>query len=334
MISALIVSHGRREVCQAIKSIFEQDLQPTQFEIILVADTKIEELNKYENNPRILIKYSNRKDPGGKWAEAIRLARGQIVCFLDDDDMWVPEKLSYVLSKFQSDQKLGYYHNGHISIDQEGKPLEGFAELRHYYSIKKVHSYFLSPSRKGEIDIQTLFKFGAPFNSSCISMRKEIVEPYLNLLSEGKWLVDYFWLFTYAVSAFSILIEEKPLTLYRRRTHQDREDLRTMQKSIEIYRRYLNAHNVYSKIALNSNILSYFNWVSAKAMLLLEIYGGEKFDKEEHPLLKVLTNMQTASSTGIISTFVLAYAYLISKISKGLSIFLLGSMEKLKLSII
>lgn len=334
IISALIVSHGRPEVSQAIESVLQQDLQRDLFEIIIVADTKIVELEKFKNDPKITIKYSNNKDPGGKWAEAIELSKGQIICFLDDDDMWLPGKMSYVLGKFQNDQNLGYYHNGHISIDQDGNLLEGFTELRHYYSIKKIKSFNFNPLENGKIDIQTLFKFGAPFNSSCISIRKDIVEPFLYLLNEGKWLVDYFWLFTYAVSTFSILIDEKPLTLYRRRNLDNEDDLKIVENRIKIYKRYLYAHNIYSKMAVNSDILSYFKWVSAKAMLLLMIYGEEKFDTDEHPLLMILIYMQTSNLTGIASTFVLASAFLIYKISRKLSIFLLGFMEKLKLSII
>ena len=113
-ISALIISHGRSIVRRAIESVLNQSLDRSSYELIVVADRDIDLLEQYAEYPMVKIIRSQRRDPGGKWAEAISVAKGEIVCFLDDDDEWIDKKLEYIQNKFDSDPHLGYYHNGQV----------------------------------------------------------------------------------------------------------------------------------------------------------------------------------------------------------------------------
>ncbi len=337
--SALIASHHRPVVVEAIKSVLNQDLDMGKYEILVVADTRLNELREFENNPRIRIIYSEREDPGGKWAEAIKLSKGDVLCFLDDDDMWVSNKLNYIKKKFDQDDLLGYFHNGHKSVDFSGNILPGYKELRHYYAVQRIKEYSELPVKRGSVNFQHLASLGAPFNSSCISIRRSLVMPYLDYLNKGKWMVDYFWFYSFAVSLTRITIEDIPLTLYRRRPDISNEILNNIEngrdQKIEIYRRYLSSHEIYKDMGNGLEISTYFHWIIAKIKIMLKIYSSTGYDVENESILpELIRNMPLNSFNSISSTVLLTFAYLIRIVSGRLSMTFLISLEKFKLSVL
>ena len=335
----MVASHRRPIVVEAIRSVLNQDLDKDKYEILVVADTKLKELGEFENNPRVKIIYSDRDDPGGKWAEAIEASKGDVLCFLDDDDMWVSSKLSYVKGKFDQDDLLGYFHNGHKSIDFSGNIIHGYKELRHYYTVQKIHKYSELPVKRGSVNFQHLASLGAPFNSSCISIKRSLVVPYLDYLNRGKWMVDYFWFYAFAVSLTRILIEDTPLTLYRRRPDIIGERLNNIEngrdQKIEIYRRYLSSHEIYKDMGNGLDIITYFNWIIAKIKIILTIYSTTDTDEEKKSIIaELIRNMPLNDFNSISSTLLLTLAYLIRIASTRLSLSFLISLERLKLSVL
>lgn len=338
-LSALIASHHRAIVVEGIRSVLNQDLEMDKYEILVVADTRLNELREFENNPRVKIIYSDRDDPGGKWVDAIKASKGDVLCFLDDDDMWVSNKLSYVKEKFDHDDLLGYFHNGHKSVDFSGNIIHGYKELRHYYAVQKIKEYSELPAKRGSVNLQHLASLGAPFNSSCISIRKSLVVPYLDYLSRGKWMVDYFWFYAFAVSLTRILIEDTPLTLYRRRPDIIGERLNNIEngkdQKIEIYRRYLSSHEIYKAMGNGLEISTYFDWIIAKIKIILTIYSTTDYDVENKSIIsELIRNMPLSNFNSISSTMLLVFAYLIRIISGRLSMIFLISLERLKLSVL
>lgn len=338
-LSALIASHRRPIVIEAIKSVLNQDLDMDKYEILVVADTRLNELREFENNTRVKIIYSDRDDPGGKWAEAIEASKGEVLCFLDDDDMWVSNKLSYVKKKFDQDDLLGYFHNGHKSVDFSGNIIPDYKELRHYYAVQKIQEYSELPVKRGSVNFQHLASLGAPFNSSCISIRRSLVVPYLDYLSRGKWMVDYFWFYAFAVSLTRILIEDIPLTLYRRRPDIRGERLNNMEngreQKIEIYRRYLSSHEIYKDMGNGLEISTYFHWIIAKIKIMLTIYSTTDFHVEKKGIIsELIRNMPLNDFSSVSSTLLLAFAYFIRIISVRMSMSFLMSLERLKLSVL
>jgi glycosyltransferase involved in cell wall biosynthesis len=57
---------------------------------------------------------------------ALRHATGDIISFLDDDDLWLPNYLATVMSYFQIDSKLAAAHTGYqLTSDEEGRDFPG-----------------------------------------------------------------------------------------------------------------------------------------------------------------------------------------------------------------
>lgn len=95
LVSAIITTHNRRELCKrALESVFSQTYP--DIECILVDDASDEGPNpEWEEDKRIEYIYIPKAESkGGNHARnvGIRTAKGKYVAFLDDDDYWLPDK--------------------------------------------------------------------------------------------------------------------------------------------------------------------------------------------------------------------------------------------------
>lgn len=338
-VSALIVSHGRVAVEKAIQSVLNQTLSINKYEIVVIADKKLEVLKRFEHHKHLTIKYSERTDPGGKWAEALRLASGDIICFLDDDDEWVPDKLEIVMKTFRENSSLGYYHNGHTSIDYDGTTLEGYPELRHYYAIAKI-GYFSTIERQSyKSNFQYLSSLGAPFNSSCINIKRELLAPHIDLLSEGMWMVDYFWFYSFAVSDHDILIDTRPLTLYRRRNDATGDFLNNIRNNRKqktaIYERYLFSHKTYIAMAMGTQLENYLSWMIHKTEIMLWLYNNKTdCHSKLNSIVGMVSNIPKRSHTGLFSSILMGLASGIGFFSTKISLNFVEALERIGLSLI
>lgn len=113
MFSILIPTYNRsNNLSKAIKSILSQTY--THFEIIIIDDGSTDEtasVVKSFRDPRIIYKHiENYGGPARPRNIGITLAKGEWVCFLDDDDWWSSEKLE-VCTRHLNDQVDLLYHD-------------------------------------------------------------------------------------------------------------------------------------------------------------------------------------------------------------------------------
>lgn len=101
LVSVIIPTYNRAQmVARAIDSVLAQDF--TDFELIVVDD------GSSDDTARIFDRYGDRliflrqSNSGVSAARnrGIRAASGQLITFLDSDDLWLPEKLSHQVSFF------------------------------------------------------------------------------------------------------------------------------------------------------------------------------------------------------------------------------------------
>ncbi len=125
LVSVIIPSYNRYEFLRnAIDSVFEQTYK--NFEIIVVNDGSSQEeyySNEFSKEVKIINLESNQKDILGYVSNeyvrnfGIKAAKGKYIAFLDDDDIWMPEKLEIQIKamkesgvKFSSTE--GFYGEG------------------------------------------------------------------------------------------------------------------------------------------------------------------------------------------------------------------------------
>lgn len=128
MISIIIPTFKRSEKLEiAINSVLNQTYQ--NFEIIIVDDNNPgteyrketeEYMKRYKSNEKI--RYVKMKKNGGGAAArnyGIKHAKGEYVAFLDDDDVYMPEKLERQL-KFMLDNKLDASFSNEVVLYDDG----------------------------------------------------------------------------------------------------------------------------------------------------------------------------------------------------------------------
>ncbi len=107
LVSVIVpVYNGERYLDATLKSIFEQDYEPV--EIIVVDDGSTDRTaDIVKSYPVVRYIYQSNQGPSVARNTGIAAAQGELIGFLDADDVWMPEKLS---------KQVGYL-NGHPDVD-------------------------------------------------------------------------------------------------------------------------------------------------------------------------------------------------------------------------
>jgi glycosyltransferase involved in cell wall biosynthesis len=108
LVSVIIpVYNGARYVREALESVFAQTYRP--FEVIVVDDGSVDDSGLIAQSfPEV--RYIRQANQGVAAARnhAIEVARGEFFAFLDQDDLWTPEKLRLQIGHLRSHPELGY----------------------------------------------------------------------------------------------------------------------------------------------------------------------------------------------------------------------------------
>jgi glycosyltransferase involved in cell wall biosynthesis len=112
-------------------------------------------------------------------SEGIRLAKGDIILFLDDDDMFEPTKIKSALGVFETHKSVTYYHNNPEWIDASGRLVP---PPRWFNSIPKEG---LCPRRARD-----LIRKGADKNLSSTAIRRQHYLPYIEFIDSIEGLTD------------------------------------------------------------------------------------------------------------------------------------------------
>ncbi len=214
LITVVVTAHRRQEYLPgALRSVVGQNLPRSRFEVILVRDFEDPEIERYCRQEGI------REIPldapiGPVFAAALREAKGRIVTFLDDDDLWVPDRLGHLADTFGRYPSVGYYHNQSQVIDSRGRPVayRRNVDISHRASTNRTRHF---DHLEREHRLQELLDASAEFNHSSIAIRRDLVLPHLADLEQISGGADTFLFFVACLSGVEIYSAPDRLTLYR-----------------------------------------------------------------------------------------------------------------------
>jgi len=123
-VSVIIPNHNYgRYVGAAIESALAQTYPP--LEVIVVDNGSTDDsravLEKFDH-PKLRVVFQENKGQSGARNVALALARGDLIGFLDADDVWLPEKLSKQVALF-SDPEVVLVYCGLKKVDARLQPL-------------------------------------------------------------------------------------------------------------------------------------------------------------------------------------------------------------------
>lgn len=317
-VSVIVIAHDRREyVLQALMSISNQTLSREMFEVIVVKNFRDLETDTFIVSNKYSNFYTEAEDAGHKMAIGISYAKGDIIVFLEDDDLFEPTKLETIISYFLKDKDLCFLHNSMFSINENGSP------ITYHKVIPKLieftpSSAFLATCRKEDIKPTDIVY------SSCMAIKRELVTSYLDLLKKVKAAPDTFLVLCMINSnCKGIHIPEK-LTKYRLHFSQSIQygDYNKFQSgNLEIRKKWMEDYALMSKNFVNDNaktlarfLMDYNNLLATnlkpfrnprkKTNLLLRLFGQiHIFQFYNYWMLTLLTVGTIISPLGVINFY-------------------------------
>ena len=118
------VYNAEKFLSETIESVIAQTY--TDWEIIAVddgsTDRSREILRKYEQRLPLKIRVITQKNSGVSIARnnAIAIAKGEYIAFLDHDDLWLPDKLEKQVELLDSNKELGLVYSDSYVIGEKG----------------------------------------------------------------------------------------------------------------------------------------------------------------------------------------------------------------------
>jgi len=241
MIASVIMPYYRKKSYfkEAYYSALNQNIKNIEI-IIIYDDGDHSELNfikniiKNKKNTKLII---NKKQLGVGFSRnvGINIAKGKYICFLDCDDVWKRNKLSYQI-KFMEENFLDFTHTSYSVINQNGKLL---------YSLKA----------KKEIMYKNLI-LSCDVALSAVVMKKDIFKNYKFTKITTK--EDYLLWLQLSKNNIKIIGIDKIFTYWRKVSNSLSSDIcRKIKDAFKIY--YIYEKKSFVMSIINVFFLSFFS---------------------------------------------------------------------------
>jgi glycosyltransferase involved in cell wall biosynthesis len=214
--SVIVIAHDRRQYLkQAVDSVLTQSIGRSRYEIIVVKNFRDEQIDRFLSQAGAQSILCEAASLDQKASEGFTVSKGDVLLFLDDDDLFEANRLEVVLSEFDNHPELGFYKNEVNFIDADGATLSRDQARSH-----GIHAPNRTPRLLLEGDSRysgalRLAMTSPEFNSSSMAIRRELFEagmPYLPRMVMG---LDTLLWFEGLASDRALLLDNQRLTQYR-----------------------------------------------------------------------------------------------------------------------
>jgi len=237
--SVLVTAYRRRQYLrEAVQSVLDQTVPRSDVEILVVKDFADPELDAWlaAQGPSVRTVTEDIPGIGQMLVRALDLARGEVFCFLDDDDRFRPGKLAGLRALFDRDAALGLVRNSYGAIDAEGRAVPTWESFRPQPPFSALWG-----RGSGPLLLPWLYRYGGYINESTISLRTAIGRRWRPWLDRVTASCDVSLFVVALVSDVDVRVESERWNDYRvhaSTSHvaiaegQEALDLRDVQKSL------------------------------------------------------------------------------------------------------
>jgi glycosyltransferase involved in cell wall biosynthesis len=210
-ISIIVTAYNRRKyIRQAIQSVINSTLSRDSYELVVVKnfrDEFVDNIVEKLGGKSVLVDIAPM---GAMISIGIRMARGDVITFLDDDDMYHPVRLEVVADVFRRDSSLIYYHNNVLVIDESNKPV--YDNLLERTNVPRE---VVARNSEEKLNAFKLYKWCLGLRCSAMAVRKSFITKWVNVIKLFPDLVDILIYLLAIVNEGTVLHDPKRLTYYR-----------------------------------------------------------------------------------------------------------------------
>jgi len=263
-VSVIITAFDRKKfLMESINSVIHQNIDRKKYEIIVSKNFLDEAIDKFMDANNIISVINKEGGIGQRIAEALNYCNSDIVCFLEDDDLYSPEKLQTVLKTFKEIKNLAYYHNSIHFIDINGKNKKPIVRMGH-------SCFSLNIFRDDFGKIAKVFRSNGFFNMSSICISKSYLLEFVDYLRQINYSPDFFLFIASILSKGDLYFDTRKLTRYRVHissslpsTHHFHEYLENRRK---VETSFMNDSQVIKQLASGTiiqglSVFNYLNWM-------------------------------------------------------------------------
>lgn len=206
-ISVIITAHDRKEyLANAIGSVINQTVEKSNYEVIVIKNFEDEGIDDIIRKEAII---SIRSEDNSKIGEDLYLgiinSHADIICFLDDDDLFTSDKLENVLKAFFDYPDISLYVNGRSYIRDDLTEIT-YKDFGYDYD----REFFIDKDNQYMIILLPVI-----FNMSSMCIKKSILIDFISHLKTVSFSPDDFMLYLNLCNQGFIYRDNKKLTIYR-----------------------------------------------------------------------------------------------------------------------
>jgi len=288
-ISVIVPAYNRKKyILGAVKSALSQDFPRDLYEVIVVKNFRDEVIDRRLEEWGVVNLYSDQRGLGAKVYEALQVARGEVISFLEDDDEFLPGKLQRVYSFFKAKSTLDFYRNREIFIDEAGNLIS----TREYP--KSCPSYVTDAEKWRYLRV---IESHSIKGNSYISIRRDVVLHKAEVLKQLSYAVDAYNVASGVLYGRDLLFDMSDaaiLTAYRSHTDQVLflpTGLRGLTFQTYAWRiaernlHYLREYSVLLSMARGTPYEYIFKSLQARSRLAYYLYSTASFHRVPSDLL-------------------------------------------------
>lgn len=222
-LTVLVMAYKRKEfIKEALKSVLNQTIPRGQYEVICVIGFKDKGFSSFLVQNDIMEIFCDGK-LGERLVAGLMRSRGDVIVFLDDDDMFQKDKLQKVINVFQQSGCV-YYHNNVSLIDHNSRNI--LLSIDPYH--KQIGDTILWNPLHG---YRGIIRHRGDFNMSSIAVLKEVICRYNDVLLNIDASPDTILFFLLMQTDKPFFFDAEGLTLYR--IHDSETNMATNSEQIK-----------------------------------------------------------------------------------------------------
>ncbi len=216
-LSVIVTAHRRSTYLRAaVESALHQTLPRSRYEVLVTKDFVDPELDRFLAEAGIRVVPYAEPGLGPMYLRAALEAEGEILLFLDDDDLFEPTKLAVTERIFREDPDLTYFHHWYLPIDERGRLLDPSsyrgAERRHRLQVGSLRL----PGPEAVARLKPLPELAADFCGSCTVVRRDLILDARSYCADPDMNApDTFLFFSALLSGRTLAIDPMALSRYR-----------------------------------------------------------------------------------------------------------------------